>query len=151
MQFKRGQVAETTTWIVATVIIIVILVVSLYAAAGLSKAVKAVNARSSSTFLKGKNADLMLKQSLFGFLATKNSDGKIIYQDISENKKISDEEKIFAKSVFVNVNSKENAIMISINGIQSLLTEKKLSSFGSKRIETVKTNPDSELKIIVQK
>jgi len=52
---------------------------------------------------------------------------------------------------FVNVNSKENAIMISINGIQSLLTEKKLSSFGSKRIETVKTNPDSELKIIVQK
>lgn len=150
MQCKKAQVAETTTWVVATVIIIFILVVSVYASSGLSKAVKSVNSRDSAAFLKEKNADLLLKQSLFGFLKTKNPEGKIIYLDILEKNQITDEEKNLAKIVFTNINSNGNAIAISINEIQSLLTEKKLSTLGSKRSETIKTSANSEIKIIVQ-
>ena len=150
MHSKSGQIAETTTWIVATLIIIVILVVSLYASSEISESARAVNAKKSVIFLKEKNADLLLKQSLFGFLITKNADGKTIYQSIAEKNALSDDEKSLAKDVFVNTNSKENSIAISVNGVQSLLTEKEFSTRGNKKTESMKINPGSELKIILQ-
>jgi hypothetical protein len=76
MQNKRGQVAETITWVFATVVIIFLLLVSIFLV--------------SLQFGGGKNVELVkttdrvADKSIMGFLSTKDN-----YEDVKKIKKYS--------------------------------------------------------------
>ncbi len=79
---KRGQVAETTTWIVATTIIIVIIFTSIYAATLISEYIKTVSTADAASFLNEQRTNIFLKESLLAFALTKNDEGVNVYKQI---------------------------------------------------------------------
>lgn len=79
---KIGQVAETTTWVVATMIIVLILLTSIYAATLISSGIKNVNMADAASFLREQRTNLFLKESLFAFALTKNNEGTNVYKQI---------------------------------------------------------------------
>ena len=85
---RSGQIAETTTWMVATTIIIVILFTSIYAATLISKTTKIVGLSDSISFLKEQRANIFLKESLFAFALTKSNEGTNIYKQIESAKSL---------------------------------------------------------------
>ncbi len=78
-QNKNGQIGETMTWIVATIIIVVILTISIFIA-------------SSASVLKSKiiqgsyfqTADVLASKSMFSYLLTPDSSGKITHTQLKE-------------------------------------------------------------------
>ena len=75
---KRGQVAETVTWLVATILILIILSISVYTASVLSKTNRAVT-------ISVEEYPILLKQSLYGFLFTRDTSGKRVFEQIEES------------------------------------------------------------------
>lgn len=71
---KRGQVAEATTWIFATLIIIIILLVTVFLASFVSH---------SKVFPTANYADIFADKSLTAYLSTKDTTGTSIYDEIS--------------------------------------------------------------------
>ena len=147
MQYKnKGQVAETTVWIVATVIIIFVLLVSVYAASLLSTSNKAISLTEST--LAGNN--VLLKQSLYGFLLTKNQEGINIYNRIDASKEIDDQTKILGTLVFKQIYSPSDIISIALR-----YNKKDYSLFlsgidaTSKVLESAKFDKDSAIELII--
>lgn len=71
---KRGQVAETMTWIVSTLIILIILIVSVF----LSSLVG-----HSKVFPTSNKVDIFADKSLTAYLLTKDATGPSVYDEIS--------------------------------------------------------------------
>lgn len=71
---KRGQVAETMTWVVATLIIIVLLSISIYATTILANA-KSVSSKTESVFSLGysRTQDVVMENSLFAYFQINDS------------------------------------------------------------------------------
>ena len=88
---KRGQVAETMTWVVATLIIIVLLSISIYAATLLAN-VKSVSDQGSSFFSLGysRTQDVVMENSLFFSFQIQDPDKAKILEDL---KKMNDREE----------------------------------------------------------
>lgn len=85
---KKGQLGETMTWIVATLVILVLLALSLYAADFLAKAKS--NPSSFFSLDYSKTDDILMDNSLFAYFNTKDSGIKSkIYEDL---KKISEQD-----------------------------------------------------------
>ncbi|MDE1848427.1 MAG: hypothetical protein KGH55_00095 [Nanoarchaeota archaeon] len=87
---KRAQVAETMTWVVATVIIIIILLISVFVASLIPK--------TAYTFTG--NADLFAEQSLVSYLITPDSSGGSVYSEIKNSGSLNDYNGNLAAEIF---------------------------------------------------
>ena len=76
---KKGQIAETVTWLVATVVILVILSMAIYTASILSKTNRAVT-------IGADGSPILLKKSLQGYLFSNDSTGEKIFTKLEKNK-----------------------------------------------------------------
>lgn len=103
MSNKKAQVAETITWIVATLIIFVTLSLALLATSYISTRDKALDYTQilGNSALQGSNA-FLLKESLISFALTKNSEGKTIYNEIDEKKQLSSFDTELASKIFTD-------------------------------------------------
>lgn len=145
---SRGQVAETTTWIVATLIIIFVLLISLYASSKLSVFIKTINTKDSASFSK-EQTNILLKESLFAYLLTKNSEGINFYNQIKTDKKINSFPENFGESVFEKIYpasevSIELATYENRYGTQSY-------SLNFETAEKIKIDENSILNIVINK
>jgi len=75
---KRGQIGETMTWIVATIIIILVLGASIFLSAIYINQNKKIQSLSSQT------KDVLASKSLYSYLLTLDSDKKTVYSQIKE-------------------------------------------------------------------
>jgi hypothetical protein len=70
---KHGQVGETLTWVIATIIILIVLIVFVYASIGLAKSKNIASSKTSSGKLGSSQGDWIdLKNSLAYSLNNKN-------------------------------------------------------------------------------
>ena len=89
---KRGQVAETVTWLVATIVILVILSIAIYTASALSKTNRAVT-------VSADDSPILLKKSLYGYLLTEEG-GKNVFSKLEEIGSLDTSSKELGKRVF---------------------------------------------------
>lgn len=73
---KKAQIAETMTWVVATLIILVILTIAVFAASSMGK----VNRSFAS---KSDDSPILLKKSLQGYLLTEDLEGENVLTKLS--------------------------------------------------------------------
>ena len=76
MQNKRGQVGDTLTWIVATIIIVGLLVFFTFGAATFASTKNLARGFKSTVFSSSQksNTDIIVQQSVYTYLQTKNED-----------------------------------------------------------------------------
>ncbi len=79
---KRGQIGETMTWVVATIIIIVILTLSVFIAGGSDRAKKVAGLDKTVKNIPGM--DKSISKSLFSYLLTKKNQ-EIIFNQIKQS------------------------------------------------------------------
>ncbi len=96
---KLGQVGETVTWIVATVIIVIILFVSIFIAS--------VYLGNGKEFKFVRQADPLATKSFFSYLLTKNNDGKTVYEQVKKEKNLNDFNGNLAVNIFKEFYNKE--------------------------------------------
>lgn len=84
---KRAVVAETLTWIIATIIIIVILVFSIFIT---SVFAKGKGLSKDKKFLLEVGRDLFLAKSLASYLLTKDNFGETVFKQIKEEGDLND-------------------------------------------------------------
>ncbi len=76
---NRGQIGETMTWVVATIIIVVILIISVYAASLLA------NTRKALSYQKEKiESDLLMEKSLFAYFSANDTKKDFIYGELKQ-------------------------------------------------------------------
>jgi len=85
-KLKKGQIGDTMTWVVATLVIVVILGVSVFAAT-LSPI------KSSREFKLDRKADLLATKSLVNYLSSEEK-GEIIYTKLRKEEKLKNSTKI---------------------------------------------------------
>ncbi len=148
---KTGQVAETTTWIVATTIIIVILAISVYASSILSEVIKTINTADSVSFLKEQRANIFLKESLFAYALTKNKDGRNIYNQIENEDNLNDFASGFASEVFKRVYDSPNvmSIFLRYNGQNYNIVSFEYFEQKFQVAEKIKIDEDSALELVL--
>lgn len=80
MSYRKAQVGETVTWVVATIIIIVILVVSIF--------IVSSTTFSNSKKLESKNTqtDLLVTKSLLGYLLSKDGSTVQVFEQLKDKK-----------------------------------------------------------------
>lgn len=106
----KGQVAETMTWVVATIIIIVILVISVYAASILSDAVKILS--GSDSIPLRERGDFTGKESLLAILLTNSGEKKVFDQLNLDGKTDAFSDNLFDE---VLKNSKDDFLSIDLS------------------------------------
>ena len=90
--FKKAQVGDTITWVIATLIIIVILIISVYIA-GLLGNLKTIGGGVEGTSFSG--FDFLATKSFYGFLVTDN-----FYSQIKTEQKLTEPAGTLAKEIF---------------------------------------------------
>lgn len=96
MKNKHGQVSETMTWIVATIIILIILLVSVFLAS---------LAGQNKTFSIQNKFDLFAEKSLTSYLLTKDASGQTIYDEIKNEETLNDFNGNLANKIFMGLYS----------------------------------------------
>ena len=89
---KRGQMGETITWVVATLIIVVILAVSLLVSS------LVFGDEKSLGFLK--TTDVLASKSLFSYLLTKDADENNVYAQLKNQENLNEFSGNLGKSIF---------------------------------------------------
>ena len=97
-KMKKGQIAETMTWVVATIVIIVILSFSILIS---------INIFGDKEFNVERKTDLLATKSLTGFLLTEDSNGVKVFELIKGGEKINDFEGNLALDIFENYYQKK--------------------------------------------
>ncbi len=98
---KRGQVAETVTWLVATIVILVILSIAIYTASALSKINRVVTISVDSP-------PILIKKSLQGYLMTNDTMGKSVFNQIEADEGLNKFNDALGKKIFVDSSKKFN-------------------------------------------
>jgi len=98
---KLGQTGDTITWLVATVVIIVVLTVSIFAASIFFDKNKSLK---SGTF---ESADTLASKSLFSYVITKDSNGKVVYEQLKEEENLGDFDGKLSVKIFIDLYKKE--------------------------------------------
>ncbi len=139
---SRGQVADTATWIVATIVIIFVLMVSVYAASKIGRNFELPGILSSSE----KTQEILTQQSFHAYLLTKNPNGINFYNQISSAGNINSTDELIAKTIFEKLSG------ISNNIVSLKITDKKSDSSTNAISQAVKIDPNNflELKIASQ-
>jgi hypothetical protein len=96
---KAGQVGETVTWMVATVIIIVILLISISATV--------VGVFDFKNFNYIKKADVLASKSFFSYLLTESDEGTSVYEQLGSEKNFSSFNGELAKDIFTEFYEEE--------------------------------------------
>lgn len=109
LKSKKGQIGETITWIVATVIIIVILIFSIFVASLLSKT-KVLGKGFKSE--DDGNRDLIGAKSLTAYLLTKNEKGNKMFDLLRVRDNLDGDTGPSAKKIFEELYEK---VWIGIN------------------------------------
>jgi len=132
---KKAQVADTTTWIVATLIIVVVLSIGIFAT-------NFVSSDKTIIFLDDKKKDFLVGESLLAFLQTKIN-GETVFNLLKE-KEIDEKVKSLAENVFrihkkdyqifVRLYNKDNTEWVEVIEPQGAITDKRLK-FTSNRIK----------------
>ncbi len=99
---KQGQVGETITWVVATIVIIVILSVSIFVASLTGK---------SKKFEVQRSADLVVTKSLVSYLKTVGPDEVTVYEQLKEAENLDIFTGPLAENVFKKFYEKEDEYM----------------------------------------
>ena len=89
---KRGQMGETITWVVATLIIVVILAVSLLVSSLI------LGDEKSLGFLK--TTDVLASKSLFSYLLTKDTEGNNVYTQLKNQENLNEFNGNLGKKIF---------------------------------------------------
>ncbi len=98
---KEGQVAETVTWLVATIAIFIILSISVYTASVLSKTNRDVT-------ISVEDSPILLKKSLYGFLLTEDTSGKKVFEQIEDDGDLNKINRVLEKKIFIDPFGKFN-------------------------------------------
>lgn len=114
MLCKKAQIAETMTWVVATILIVIILLASAFV----------VGIGDKSRKINNKNSyDVLVTKSFIGYLKTKQGE-KIIYEKIKNDLQLESKELCDFSKKFSDLYKKEdketfyiyhNALIISSN------------------------------------
>lgn len=125
---RKAQVATTITWIVATIIIIVILGISMLVTAAFGK-------RTYNDNDLNERTDLLIAKSLFSYLLTKDSSGKLIFEQLSEQENLNDFNGNLALNVFKKLYSKDYPYEIWFGIRYNRLGQNKNNFFGKASTE----------------
>jgi|TARA_B100001971_G_C18083236_1_gene479450 hypothetical protein len=134
---KKGQIGETMTWVVATLIIIVILFISIYMSSLISKTKILDSVDFDPENLK---QNLLVKKSMMAFVLT--SEGNL--NEFNKNLAIEIFEKIYGKEFYILMGINDNLIYIGPN---PELTDFPEEIF----LEKIKLNDKNELNLILKK
>ncbi len=94
---KNAQIAETMTWVVATIVIIVVLSFSILVS---------VNIFDDKEFEVKRNSDLLATKSLTSFLLTEK-DGKKVFEQLKEEENLNDFNGNLALKIFQDFYEKD--------------------------------------------
>lgn len=100
-QDKNGQIGETITWVVATIIIVLVLAISIFISSFYAEKFKRIQEPYFQT------ADIPASKSLFSYLLTWDSEGKKVYSQIKEDGSFNDFNGNFAVKVFRGLYQKD--------------------------------------------
>ena len=100
---NKGQVGETVTWVVATVVIIVVLGISIFIASFFFSKEKAPDIFSITT------ADTLASKSLFSYALTKDDTGKTVYSELKAEDNLNEFNGEIAKKIFKDFYEKDYA------------------------------------------
>jgi len=147
---KRGQVAETTTWVVATTIIVVILFTSIYAATLISKSAKTVQLSDSGPFMGERRANIFLKESLLAFASTKNDEGINVYKQIENEKNLPDSVAGLGTEIFRRAHDSPNVLSMFLryNGAHYDIFSYGLFEEKLRVVEKIQIDKDSALEVV---
>lgn len=107
--YKFGQVSDTATWILATIVIIFVLTISVYAASKIGR-----TSELSAMFSGEKNQEVLAQQSFYEYLLTKNSDNTSFYNQISSSGKVNQTDELMAAAIFKKIYGQDNEILFRI-------------------------------------
>ncbi|MDP2628750.1 MAG: hypothetical protein Q8P15_02545 [Nanoarchaeota archaeon] len=100
-QNKNGQIGETMTWVVATLIIIVILAISIF----ISSFYPGKSKKIQEPYLQ--TADVLASKSMFSYMLTEDSERGKIYTQLKEDGNLSNFNGNFALKVFRGLYQKD--------------------------------------------
>ncbi|MEK6760335.1 MAG: hypothetical protein AABX93_00240 [Nanoarchaeota archaeon] len=134
--YKSAQVADTATWIIATVVIIFILMISVYAASKIG--------RTSGLFGDNINQEILAEQSFQAYLLTKDSEGANFYNKISSSGKINSADELIATTLFGKIYG------IANSEILFKLTDKKKESIGNLIVQSVNLDRNNLIELTIK-
>ena len=108
----KGQVAETMTWVIATVAILVILTIAIYSASVISKSNKTLNFNSNEP-------SILLRKSLQSYLITNDTNQKSVFEKIEKNENFDSFSKKLSGEIF-NKNSEVFEVYLRLNNKKDL-------------------------------
>ena len=79
---KRGQIGETMTWIIATIIIIVMLTITII--------VSDLSFGKNRKIQTDQNSDILASKSFFSYVLTKNAEDKNVYSQLQTEENLND-------------------------------------------------------------
>ena len=97
---KKGQIGETITWFVATIIIIIVLMVLIVVVTSFYGDFKGIKKTTTSV-------DVLASKSFFSWVLTEDSGGKMIYEQLQEEDNLNDFNGLLAEKIFKNFYSEE--------------------------------------------
>ncbi|HKZ33884.1 MAG TPA: hypothetical protein VJ142_01445 [Candidatus Nanoarchaeia archaeon] len=92
MKNKRAQIAETITWIFATLVIVAVLAISLFASS--------LYIKDSKDIAFFKRTDALTSKSLFSYLLTKDTEGSTVYEQLKSQENFNDFNGNLGKTIF---------------------------------------------------
>ena len=96
---KKGEVGETVTWIIATVIIIVVLLISI------SATVTGILDFKNFNYIK--KADVLASKSFFSYLLTESDEGISVYEQLGSEDNLNEFNGVLAFGIFEEFYEKE--------------------------------------------
>jgi len=100
-QNKKGQMGETITWVVATIIIVLVLAVSIFISSFSAEKFKRIQEPYFQT------ADILASKSMFSYMLTKGNDDKIIYEQLKNQENLNDFNGNLAVKIFHGLYQKD--------------------------------------------
>ena len=97
---KRAQIGETTTWVIATIVIVVILIFSIFI-------VSFTKDESKKFENQDTNSDLLAMKSLSGYLLTQDQNGIIIYEQLKNEQDLNEFNGNLAFDIFKKLYEKD--------------------------------------------
>jgi len=79
---KRGQIGETMTWIIATIIIIVMLTITII--------ISDLSFGKNRKIQTDQNSDILASKSFFSYVLTKDAEGKNVYSQLQTEENLND-------------------------------------------------------------
>jgi len=79
LEYKKAQIGETMTWVVATLTIIVILIISIYITSALAITKKTIKYKEYD-----RENDLLLEKSLFAYFLLEESQRDALYDKLKD-------------------------------------------------------------------